>query len=147
MDATLLHFGTLKPFDADALAEAVAVSGTLVTIEEHSIVGGLGSAAAEALAEAGVPVRLRRVGLRDEFAHAVGSREHLLLHYGLTTADITAAALECLATSIAPARRYAGQSGPISVQQLAAYCEPKLRALPGAAEPAAPASPRRTARR
>jgi transketolase len=96
VDATLLHFGTLKPFDSEALAEAVAVSGSLVTIEEHSIVGGLGSAAAEALAEAGVPVRLRRVGLRDEFAHEVGSREHLLLHYGLTTADITAAALELL---------------------------------------------------
>jgi transketolase len=96
VDATLLHFGTLKPFDADALAESVAVTGSLVTIEEHSIIGGLGSAAAEALTEQGVPVRLRRIGLRDEFAHAVGSREHLLLHYGLTTADITAAALELL---------------------------------------------------
>jgi transketolase len=96
VEAGVLHFGTIKPFDSEALAEAVAISGALVTVEEHSIIGGLGSAAAEALAEAGVPVRLKRMGLCDEFAHAVGSREHLLLHYGLTVADMTATALELL---------------------------------------------------
>ena len=96
VEATVLHYGTIKPFDDYALAASVALTGALVTVEEHSIVGGLGSAAAEALAEEGVPVRLRRIGLRDEFAHAVGSQEHLLRHYGLTAADITAAALDLL---------------------------------------------------
>jgi len=96
VEAAVLHFGTIKPFDADALADAVALTGALITVEEHSIIGGLGSASAEALAEAGVPVRLKRLGLRDEFAHAVGSREHLLQHYGLATPNIVAATLDLL---------------------------------------------------
>jgi transketolase len=96
VDATVLHFGTIKPFDGDALAESVAVSGALITVEEHSIVGGLGSASAEALTEEGVPVKLRRLGLRDEFAHAVGSREYLLQYYGLNTPNIVATALDLL---------------------------------------------------
>jgi transketolase len=99
IDATVLHFGTLKPFDADALAAAAARSGTLVTVEEHSITGGLGSACAEAIAEAGVAARLHRIGLRDEFAHAVGSRAHLLEHYGLGAPRIAATVIELLGHS------------------------------------------------
>ena len=79
---TLLHFGTVKPFDADALIAAAARTGAVVTVEEHSIVGGFGSAAAETLAEAGVGAVLRRVGLPDTFAHAVGSRDYLVDRYG-----------------------------------------------------------------
>lgn len=62
----------------------------------------------------------------------------LRCHNALYQIDPSPAALECLATSIAPARLYAGQSGPIGVQQLASYCEPKLRALPAPADAAAP---------
>jgi transketolase len=91
--ASVLHFATIKPFDADALVATAARTGTIVTVEEHSIVGGLGSAAAEALAENGVPAQLKRIGLRDEFAFAVGSREHLLREYGLTANDIARQAL------------------------------------------------------
>jgi transketolase len=91
--AAVLHFATVKPFDGDALAESAARTGSVLTIEEHSIIGGLGSAAAEAMAERGVPARLKRVGMRDEFAHAVGSREHLLREYGLTGNDIARSAL------------------------------------------------------
>src|SRR5580693_2413267 len=65
----VLHYGTLKPFDADALGRTPA----LVTVEEHATTGGLGSAAAEAIAEGGLPVRLHRLGLHETFAHAVGS--------------------------------------------------------------------------
>jgi len=96
VDASVLHFATIKPFDRDALAACAARTGTVVTVEEHSIVGGLGSAVAEALAEDGVPAQLRRVGLRDEFAFAVGSREHLLAEYGLTGNDIARTALALL---------------------------------------------------
>jgi transketolase len=96
VDASVLHFATIKPFDRDALAACAARTGTVVTIEEHSIVGGLGSAVAEALAEDGVPAQLRRVGLRDEFAFAVGSREHLLGEYGLTGNHIARTALALL---------------------------------------------------
>lgn len=93
VSASVLHFGTIKPFDSDALLATAARTGTIVTVEEHSIVGGLGSAAAEALAEHGVPAQLRRIGLRDEFAFAVGSREHLLREYGLTANDVARTAL------------------------------------------------------
>ncbi|HEY4093896.1 MAG TPA: transketolase C-terminal domain-containing protein [Baekduia sp.] len=81
--ATVLHFGTVKPFDAAALAASAARTGAVVSVEEHSIIGGLGSAVAEALAEAGTGATLRRAGLPDAFAHAVGSREHLLRDAGL----------------------------------------------------------------
>jgi transketolase len=89
VEATVLHYGTLKPFDAEPLLTGRPV----VTVEEHSIVGGLGSAAAEALAEAGTPARLVRLGFRDVFAHEVGSREHILRAHGLDAAGIAAAAL------------------------------------------------------
>jgi transketolase len=98
VDATVLHYGTLKPFDGDSLAEAGARTGAVVTVEEHTVNGGLGSAAAEALAERGVGARLRRVGLQDEFAFAVGSREHLLRRYGLSAAGIASAAHALLGT-------------------------------------------------
>ena len=96
VDASVLHFATVKPFDRDALSACAARTGTVITIEEHSIVGGLGSAAAESLAEDGVPAQLKRIGLRDEFAFAVGSREHLLREYGLTGNDIARSALAVL---------------------------------------------------
>ena len=94
VEATVLHYGTVKPFDAETLCEAAARTRGVVTLEEHSVIGGLGSAAAEALAEAGAGAKLRRLGLPDAFAHEVGSREHLLRHFGLTGADAARAALE-----------------------------------------------------
>ena len=94
--ATVLHFGTIKPFDDEALAAAAQRTGAVVTVEEHSIVGGLGSAAAEAIAEHGAAARLRRVGLPDTFAHAVGSREHLLAGFGVTSAGVARTALDLL---------------------------------------------------
>ena len=90
----VLHYGTLKPFDAEPLGGTPA----LVTVEEHTVVGGLGSAAAEAIAESGLRVALRRVGLPDTYAHAVGSREYLLARYGLAAADVAAAAVDLLET-------------------------------------------------
>lgn len=97
IQATVLHYSTLKPFDAVALAETAARTGAVVTVEEHSIMGGLGSAAAEALAESGVPARLRRVGVPDTFAHAVGSQQHLLRRFGIDAQGIERTALELLA--------------------------------------------------
>jgi transketolase len=94
VDAGILHFPTIKPFDVDAVAEALEQTPLVVTVEEHSVIGGLGSAVAEAIAESGRAGRLRRVGLPDTFAHAVGSRDHLLAHYGLDAAAIAAAARE-----------------------------------------------------
>ena len=92
IDATLVHFGTVKPLDVAAVLVAAARCPFVVTAEEHTVMGGFGSAVAEALAEHGSSTRLHRVGLRDEFAHAVGSRAHLVRHYGLDADAIASAA-------------------------------------------------------
>ncbi|MBN2194566.1 MAG: hypothetical protein JW751_17240 [Polyangiaceae bacterium] len=79
----LLHVSTLKPFADPSLLEALhRVRRGVVTIENHSIVGGLGSAVAEVMAEAGIGVRLVRLGLRDEYAHGA-SRGYLTREYGI----------------------------------------------------------------
>ena len=92
IDAAVLHFGTVKPLDVEAIELALRRSPLLVTVEEHSVLGGFGGAVAEVATETGWPVKLRRVGLPDTFAHAVGTRAHLLRHYGLDPASIAAAA-------------------------------------------------------
>jgi len=92
--ATVLHLGTLKPLDTAAVARAAAWTGAVVTVEEHTVLGGLGSAVAETLAEAGAGARLRRLGLPDAFAPGVGARQHLLAQLGLDAGGIAAAALQ-----------------------------------------------------
>ncbi|MBE3581819.1 MAG: transketolase family protein [Thermoanaerobacteraceae bacterium] len=82
----VLNVSTIKPLDREAVVEAARETGALVTAEEHSIIGGLGSAVAEVLAEE-YPVPLRRVGLRDTFGES-GSPEDLLRRYGLSVPDI-----------------------------------------------------------
>ena len=78
-----LHIHTIKPFDRAAFLDHVtAVSKGVVVLENHVIDGGLGSLAAEIMAEAGTAKRLVRLGLRDTFAHG-GSRGYLMKHYGL----------------------------------------------------------------
>jgi transketolase len=78
-----LHISTLKPFDDPAVLEAVAGARYgVITVENHTIVGGLGSAVAEWMAEAGLGKRLRRIGLRDTYAHGA-SRPYLMKKYGL----------------------------------------------------------------
>ncbi|NKZ10821.1 transketolase [Mycolicibacterium septicum DSM 44393] len=78
----VLDVHTLKPFDAEAVLAAASRSDALLTVEEHSVIGGLGGAVAETLAEAGVATRLRRHGVKDEYA-PVGPPTHLYAHYGL----------------------------------------------------------------
>jgi transketolase len=76
IEPLVLSMHTIKPLDTDAVWRA-AQTGAILTIEEHSITGGLGSAVAEALAELGLPVRFRRFGAPDEMRHKVGSQAHL----------------------------------------------------------------------
>jgi transketolase len=90
--ARVVHLGTVKPLDATGVIRACTGVRLVVTVEEHTVLGGLGSAVAEVLAEAGCPAPLRRIGMPDTFAHAVGSRDHLIRHYGLDAAAIAAAA-------------------------------------------------------
>jgi transketolase len=89
IDAGVLHLGTVKPLDTRAVVEALARTGTVVTLEEHSVVGGLGSAVAEVAAEAGIG-RVVRAGFPDTFVHEVGGREYLLQRHGLDAAGLAA---------------------------------------------------------
>ena len=78
-----LHVSTHKPFDDLAILAAIAGARSgVVTAENHTVIGGLGSAVAEKIAEAGLGRRLVRLGLQDTYAHGA-SREHLLREYGM----------------------------------------------------------------
>jgi len=90
ISARVLHIGTIKPLDVDAVIMAARETGAVVTAEEHSVVGGLGGAVCEALAES-CPVPVERVGLRDVFGQS-GTADELLAHYGLTPAHLVEAA-------------------------------------------------------
>jgi transketolase len=82
---------TLKPLDIDAVLAAAAHSRVLLTIEEHSVTGGLGSAVAEVCLESGITLpRFYRLGLRDEFASVVGSQAYLRKQYGMGVEHICA---------------------------------------------------------
>ena len=83
----MLDMATVKPLDRDAVLEAAARSKVILTIEEHNILGGLGSAVAEALAEEGSPARLVRQGIKDEFA-LIAPPSHLYSHYELDEAGV-----------------------------------------------------------
>jgi transketolase len=88
--ADVINVSTLKPLDVDLLAARARITGAMVTAENHSVLGGLGGAIAEALAEA-CPVPIRRVGVQDLFGES-GPLEALFPHYGLTAEAVVAAA-------------------------------------------------------
>lgn len=75
--ASLFSVHTLKPLNEDALVEAVGQHPAVVTLEEHTVNGGLGGAVAEVLLEAGLTPRFLRVGLPPAFPSAIGSQEYL----------------------------------------------------------------------
>ena len=78
LECRVLSMPTLKPLDSDAVLAAARETGALITLEEHSITGGLGSAVAEVLAESGVPHGpFRRFGVPDRISHALGSQSYL----------------------------------------------------------------------
>ena len=90
VDARVVEMHTIKPLDEALVLRCAEETGGLITVEEHSIVGGLGGAVAECLAEtAAAP--LVRLGLRDRFAET-GPYDALLDKYGLGVADVVAAA-------------------------------------------------------
>ena len=86
ISARVINIHTIKPIDRDILAAAARETGAIVTAEEHNIIGGLGSAVAESVAET-CPVPVLRVGVEDEFGHS-GKVPPLLEMYGLTPDNI-----------------------------------------------------------
>jgi transketolase len=86
----VVNVHTLKPLDAEAICAIAARTGAVVTAENHSVIGGLGSAVAQALLAAGVSCRGAHVGIADTFAEGA-SPGYLFAKYGLDTAAIVAA--------------------------------------------------------
>jgi len=94
LEAEVLNLSTLKPLDTATLEQAAQKTGAVVTVEEHSVIGGLGSAVCEALSGC-CPVPVLRVGIEDRFGQS-GSADELLEHYGLTLEAVVARAKEAL---------------------------------------------------
>jgi transketolase len=90
----LVNMATIKPLDREAVVASAKRTGTVVTVEEHSIIGGLGSAVAECRAEK-LPTPMGRVGTKDTFGES-GEADELLAKYGLTAADIAAKVKETI---------------------------------------------------
>ena len=95
IDAGVINVHTIKPLDTELIVEAAKRTGAIVTAEEHSIIGGLGGAVAEAVAE-NCPVPVLRVGVEDKFGRS-GKVPELLEIYGLTAKNIADKARKAVA--------------------------------------------------
>jgi transketolase len=95
IQARLVEIHTLKPLDSELLLEAAEETGALVTAEEHNIIGGLGSAVAEVIAE-GCPVPLERIGIRDRFCPTGRDLDTLMDACGLSVDAVVSAAKRVL---------------------------------------------------
>ena len=90
IDVRVIDMHTVKPLDAGAIERAARETGAIVTAEEHSIIGGLGSAVAEILVET-IPTPMERIGIKDHFGESSRSYPELLSHVGLTSDTIAEA--------------------------------------------------------
>jgi transketolase len=93
--SVVINIATIKPLDREAIVRAARDAGAVVTVEEHQIAGGMGSAIAELLAEE-LPVPMEFVGVRDQFGQS-GEPKELTLHYGLGASHIAAAMRKAMA--------------------------------------------------
>jgi transketolase len=92
LTVAVMHVPTVKPLDVEAILERASRVPVIVTAEEHSTIGGLGSAIAEVLAEANfsAPKKFRRIGIPDVFPDRYGSQDSLMQRYNITTEAICA---------------------------------------------------------
>jgi transketolase len=93
--ARLFDMHTVKPLDREALARAARETGGIVTVEDHVLVGGLGGAVCEEIAER-CPCPVRRIGVPDGFCDRVGGERYLLTEAGVSAERIVVAALDLL---------------------------------------------------
>jgi len=94
IEAAVVNMHTIKPLDVSAVVHAARTTGAIVTAEEHTVIGGLGSAVAEVVVTQ-CPVPVEMVGIRDKFGQS-GEPDELLRKYGLTAEDICKAAKRAL---------------------------------------------------
>jgi len=97
IESTVLHIPCVKPLDTEAVVRAARKAGRVLTVEEHQVMGGFGSAVAECLGEA-YPVPMKRIGVQDAFGQS-GTPEELMEHYGLSAVHIAAAARTLIGVS------------------------------------------------
>ncbi len=83
----LISMHTVKPLDKDIILDLVDKGVEIQTMEEHSIIGGLGSAVAEVIAESGKGVKFKRIGIPDKFSHYIGSQKYIKKQFGLYYGD------------------------------------------------------------
>ena len=95
INAEVIDMFTVKPLDRELILKEAAGKKLIVTCENHSIINGLGSAVADVLAEEAIPVRLRKVGVNDQFGQ-VGSLRYLKEAYGLTASNIVQVVMDNL---------------------------------------------------
>lgn len=95
--ARVISMRTLKPLDAETVCRAAKETGAVLTVEEHSIIGGLGGAVAEVLGESAINARFKRLGVPSEFSDRVGTQDWFLRKYRLDVEGIANSVLELLA--------------------------------------------------
>lgn len=98
IEAGVVHMHTVKPLDIDAVLRAAATASLVVTVEEHTLMGGLGSAVTEALVDhhSGTLPAVLRLGIPDRFTENYGSQDALLQHFGLSPPQLAAAVRDAL---------------------------------------------------
>jgi transketolase len=92
----VVNVPVLKPLDAATVVAASSAAKVVLTAENHSVLGGLGSAVAEALAESGLGKPLHRIGLPDTFAEGAATAPYLFTRYGLSTQSVVDTAWRAL---------------------------------------------------
>lgn len=98
IDAQVINIHTIKPIEEDIIVQAAKETGRLLTVEDHNRTGGIGSAVAEIIAEAGVGVKFRRIGLSD-YSHGYGSYVELKEKNGIGIKSIKRAAIQICSDS------------------------------------------------
>jgi transketolase len=101
IEAAILHMPTVKPLDTETILDMSAPVKAIVTVEEHTVVGGLGGAVAEVLAEANFDMvkRFKRIGIPDVFPDKYGTQDSLMVRYGITTEMIVSVVEQLLGVS------------------------------------------------
>ena len=94
LDADFLHLPRIKPLCGDAIRRELHRRRVVVTVEDHSIIGGLGSAVAEVLAEAGYGGKFKRTGYPDVFPKGYGTQDEMRAAYGISVENIVATVKE-----------------------------------------------------
>ena len=95
IDARIINIHTIKPLDEELICKAASETGKVITIEEHSVIGGLGDAVCAAVCENGIGCKVVKMGVHDEFGHS-GPGGDLITEFGLRAANIVEEACKLL---------------------------------------------------